>query len=135
MASFSTVSRTSQQGWFENLFGFTESISSLPRQPRTRLPTNPALNAYIQSQFDVVCENELLGYQSLISKANHRVFPIGKFTTPSLSELRELGRAAVAALPSHHAPLTVEHIIVDDLIALHAQSPGAAFQAASQFNW
>ena len=91
--------------WFEELFGFAEGEYT-----------------WTQSQFDSV-----EGY--LRSRHNDRSFKIGKFSTPTVTELREQVKSGCGAS-------TLSHVVVSDALALHAdaQNSGDMFQVASQFN-
>lgn len=93
--------------WFTSLFGFPETS---PEDVRARL---------------------VLDGETLRSTVTGESWSIGRFTTPSLAELR----AQVATLPAA-GPTTLRHEAVDDALALHARpgEEGALFQAASQFN-
>ena len=98
--------------WFEQLFGFREADW-----------------AATQARFSVRGEH-------LRSRVNDRSFRVGRFTTPSLSELR-LGVAEARAdgLLGGRAT-TVRHEAIGDVLELHArpENSGAMFQVASQFN-
>lgn len=99
--------RTSETGdWFEQLFGFVE-------------------RGYDETRRQLVIEDDMLR-----SRANDRVFPIGRFGTPSLAELRE--RTAEAP----RGELRVTHVAIGDVLELHAmpENRDALFQVASQFN-
>lgn len=73
---------------------------------------------------------------SLASRATGRAFAAGHFSAPSLAELR--ASAAALTFPGGGGGggggLSVDHLAVADALTLHAQHPGAMFQAASQFN-
>lgn len=77
-------------------------------------------------------------HSTLFSHVNHRSFPIGQFSTPSLAELREelcvLLKESDATEFFHVPSLEFRHIAVADALSLHAQHPNAIIQAASQFN-
>ena len=93
--------------WFESLFGFTETTYE---ETRARFA--------------------LEGHE-LRSIPSGRTFTAGRFTTPSLRELRAAAREHGA-----RGKLRVSHEIVGDVLELHAlpENEGALFQAASQFN-
>lgn len=118
-------------GWFDRLFGFQEIASA--SRGRNGIPINPGLR--IHQNFEV-SNLDSSPYQILTSKVNEKVFIIGKFSTPSLVELRKKGISII----SNNAPVlnlksvNIEHIVVNDLVKLHFENRGAIFQAASQFN-
>ena len=135
--------------WFERLFGFIE-LANVPFRQGFNLiyllitchiiltlltkghayrgvAVNPDLNKKIQSCFDLTQDER--GFQSITSRSNGRVFPVGKFSTPKLSELRQSGMKKL--LHSSINEVHVEHVAVDDLIELHAKRDGGIFQAAS----
>ena len=91
--------------WFETLFGFTEG------------PYH-----WTQRQF-------IFGNGTLISRPNRRRLIVGKFTTPTLSDLRRLVR------PQNRRH-RLRHEVIDDILPLHAapENAHATFQVASQFN-
>jgi hypothetical protein len=93
--------------WFEALFGFPEAT-------------------YDETRARFVLEGE-----TLRSTANGRAFAVGRFTTPSLRELRAAARANGA-----RGKLRVSHEVIGDVLELHAlpANEGALFQAASQLN-
>lgn len=92
--------------WFEDLFGFREG-------------------AYDATQRRFRLEGEIL-----TSDANGRRFGAGRFSTPSVAELRE---AAAGLRPGS---LRVSHEVVGDVLEVHGDpaQAGAMFQAASQLN-
>jgi hypothetical protein len=94
--------------WFELLFGFAES-------------------SYDETRAKFTFEGE-----RLVSTANGRAFDVGRFTTPSLRELRESARARRTA----SGRARVRHEIIGDALELHAlaENVGALFQVASQLN-
>ena len=96
--------------WFSHLFGFDEDGDD---------------GAGMRAQF------ELRG-STLRSKVNGASYGVGRFTTPSLAELR--AEAAHTPLPSGR--LSLSHIATRDVFALHSSHKyaGATFQVASQFN-
>ena len=91
--------------WFEQLFGFREGGYAATR-----------------ARFAVTGAE-------LRSLANGRRFGIGQFARPSLGELREHGRRY-----SDRGTLEVRHVVIGDVLELHAREPGATFQVASQLN-
>src|SRR5512142_541562 len=93
--------------WFESLFGFEETT-------------------YDETRACFALEGD-----ELRSIPNGRTFAAGRFTTPSLRELR-----AVARERGSRGKLRISHEIVGDVLELHAlpENEGALFQAASQFN-
>ena len=98
--------------WFTKLFGFAEfEVAACP-------------HANVHSK---LCVSGSI----LKSTVNGASFNVGRFSTPSLQELR----GSVAGAPEG-AQLQVEHIAVDDVFRLHSHpdSRSAMFQAASQFN-
>jgi hypothetical protein len=90
--------------WFSQLFGFKESD---PDSNRARLRMED---------------------ETLVSTMNGRRVAVGRFSTPSLAELR-----AATNEPSGKRN-KVTHEAVEDALALHARHPGATIQVASQFN-
>ena len=95
--------------WFQSLFGFDEfDFKKIPIQKQFRLNGN-----------------------KITSNHNNRSFDIGNFSTPTLNELRELIKKM---RPSYEEQFTFENKVVYDILGLHANSPYATFQAASQFN-
>ena len=104
----------SRQSWFESLFGFKE-----PRD-------GEALREQLQ------CGNGILR-----SKVNGARYKVGTLRTPSLSELREQGQAALKAAPKSsilkRKKLRAKHSF-GDVSLLQASYNGAAFMVASQFN-
>lgn len=118
--------------WFEQLFGFNEKAFT-----RNQLIEN----------FRVSIDEKFM--TSLYCQSNSQIFHIGRFTTPSLQELRdEFDRnmnilASPALIKSKSTDLTrfqaskvsVRHEAISDIMELHAKvtSP-STFQAASQFN-
>ncbi len=63
--------------WFDKLFGFSEKTGSYENYCHTA------------KQFEVIPDPEREGHLFLKSKANEKVYRIGKFTRPSLKEYRE----------------------------------------------
>ena len=93
--------------WFQELFGFAE-------------------RSYAETQSQFVVEETRLR-----SLANGRSFAVGRFGTPSLSELRREARQVARA-----GTLRVRHEVIGDVLELHArpENRGAVFQVASQWN-
>jgi hypothetical protein len=94
--------------WFQDLFGFQESLSA-------------------------VRENFVIDGTALSSKVNNKIYSIGTFTTPSLAALRE--SVPFQNDPDLAGTLTLSHAF-GDVAALQASpsSKFATFQVASQFN-
>ncbi len=92
--------------WFEQLFGFAETT-------------------YEETQKRFSLDGE-----RLTSHANGLELGVGKFSTPSVAELR------VAADGRRSGALRVTHEVVGDVLELHAsaENEGALFQVASQLN-
>lgn len=92
--------------WFQQLFGFPESEWTATRDAFT-------LDA------------------DVLIAPNRRRFNVGRFSTPSLGQLREQARAV-----GHPGTLRVSHEVIGDVLELHAlpENRGALFQVASQFN-
>lgn len=105
-------------GWFKQLFGFEETCYERAKLNFLYHPPTAANN-----------------YQGTItSLANQKTFSVGKFSTPSLGELRT---QILARSPTDQKiNLTRFHTLVKDIYALHQeeQMAGAIFQVASQFN-
>lgn len=97
--------------WFEQLFGFAETAPKI----RSHLETgrHPVQGNFIRS------------------KTNGRVFPVGHFGTPSVQELREIVDSSSGR---NEEPVKFAHIVIGDVLPMHAENPGAMFQVASQFN-
>ncbi|HEY2364955.1 MAG TPA: hypothetical protein VGH87_01170 [Polyangiaceae bacterium] len=93
--------------WFESLFGFPETT-------------------YEETRARFVFEGD-----ELRSIANGRSFAAGRFTTPSLRELR-----AVTSAKRGSGRVRISHEVVGDALELHAlaENVGALFQVASQLN-
>jgi hypothetical protein len=101
-----------QWKWFEELFGFNEQEAG-----------------YTNVQDKLSLQGSVLK-----SSANGAEFHVGQFSTPSLAALREEGISLLPSTKSEDAVLTLDHIAVNSALDMHASSPGALFQAASQFN-
>lgn len=111
--------------WFPKLFGFAECQQ--PGRDDCSAEIDPSRENYLKTrdQFEVISESKLK------SLPNGRIFSMGKFSTPSLRELR----AEVAArCGESRGKIQHEHIAISDVFRMHAEHPGATFQAASQFN-
>lgn len=110
-------SKDAGMSWFSRIFGFTEKVGSEAAWTSTR------------EQFEWDPDGT-----TLTSKANAQCFEAGRFSTPSLEELRarvdlnEVGSAL-------KGPLVVKKI-EGDISELHVDPTNAfaLFQAASQFN-
>lgn len=101
-----------RNNWFECLFGFKES----PQLVQKNIHLSPCNDA-------------------LISTKNKRVFPIGKFTTPTVGELKlEAAGLYRDVSHEHRGNIEIEHIAITGVLELHHAYPNAIFQAASQFN-
>lgn len=105
--------------WFRVLFGFDECGVNDGEFTRDN---------YLQTQQHFSTKVDANGNIKLMSNVNHREFHAGKFSTPSLAELRSL----VSTRTSGN--LTFSHIVIGDALLLHSLHSGATFQAASQFN-
>mgnify|MGYP001441297863 CR=1 FL=1 len=95
-----------EQGiWFEKLFGFKEGNYH-----------------WTQSQFN-------LSNGQLESLHNGRSYRVGRFSTPTVAELR-------ARVKNHADRSTLSHKVIGDALDLHAdpKNAGDMFQVASQFN-
>jgi hypothetical protein len=110
----------SKQTWFSKLFGFHEK------------DIRKGLRIHDLFEFNV---NSLL----LLSKSNNREFHIGKFSTPSLQDLKaEAIRYKInnnlSTTTIQSSGLTYDHLPIHDIKDMHLEYPYAVFQAASQFN-
>jgi hypothetical protein len=119
--------RVEKAQWFAHLFGFSEAgVGSPPGGGRVD-PRGVRANLELVE-----------GGRILRSKVNGASYGVGRFSTPSLAELRAASAAAEAACAGAPLPPTagVEHIGAADVFALHADPAyrGAMFMAASQFN-
>ncbi len=90
--------------WFEDLFGFAEG-------------------PYAETQARFALDGE-----TLVAPSGR--FGAGRFSTPSLAELREMARGL------RPGALRVSHVATGDILEVHArpENEGAMFQAASQLN-
>jgi hypothetical protein len=145
--------------WFEQLFGRQEPayISGKPVVPRSG--SEEAIAAAKEKAKVVHAQSMHEGRDMfqldtsdpenhrLMSKANSTWFSVGKFTTPSLQQLRQQvsrhgQRCDRAPLPTKQqnkldlaiAAIYISYEAVSDVLPLHAQYPRATFQAASQMN-
>ena len=93
--------------WFRLLFGFEESSYEETRR-----------QLFVRAG-------------RLHSRVNDASYAVGEFSTPTLAELRETGRAV-----ARRGRLNATHEAIGDILELHAQpeNAGALFQVASQFN-
>lgn len=119
--------------WFKNLYGFEEfayqSRGDIINFKKTQL------------NFTITPEDEndldLTGNLVLNSVTNSKSFPIGKFSTPSLKELRVKGKELIKdniSSTTTTSSLTIEHRPINDILKMHSLYPNSCFQAASQFN-
>jgi len=92
--------------WFERLFGFKESLSSVKK--------------YFRLSHD---------HSLLLSTVNNRVFPIGTFSTPSLKALRNQALELRKEFADVRGNLKIEHVAIQGALELHHQYPGATFQS------
>lgn len=99
--------------WFNKLFGFNEGPHQFNKT---------------KEQFN----KDLLGNQVLVSQVNNQAYYVGKFTTPTLNELRNAGIAEIKKRGS--GKTTYSHQDIGDVLLIHYNNTGATFQAASQFN-
>ena len=108
-----------KQSWFERLFGFPEFGSS---------GQDPAA---VRQNIQCVEGNPTV----LKSKVNDSEFVCGRFTTPSLAELRAEGQAAADGPGGGllYGGLRTSHAF-GDVGSLQAQHIHATFMVASQFN-
>jgi hypothetical protein len=105
-------------GWFSSLFDFIETDYKTA-----------------QSGLEVV-QNET-GQNILVSRVSGKRFLVGKFSTPTLSDLRKAATESegVSKLKQADSVLTL-NFVYGDVSVLHADETFryATFQAASQFN-
>ena len=87
------------------------------------------LTGFDEQAVDDVAAQFAIDDEEIVSHANGRRMSVGRFETPSLSELRDRVPAATGA------PTTVREV-VEDVQSLHCDPAhaGAVFQVASQFN-
>ena len=118
--------------WFHKLFGVTE------KGLMSRQAEKSSLNEFvIRDQFVVTPQASHPDFLEVRSLANDRVFPIGKFSTPTLGQLREQGKIILATNNNNSEKLgkiNIFHESVTDLVKFHNDNAGNIFQAASQFN-
>jgi len=116
--------------WFSTLFGFDE--------PRNDSDDGAAFRA-CQARF--VCDEAARTLTAVGGSGES--FACGAFRTPTLAQLRDEGRSALAAAAAAAAApagagaasgVSLSHAATADVLAEHARHPGAVFQAASQFN-
>lgn len=112
--------------WFETLFGFEEYALKV----RADMPN------YLNTQacFSVSQEATSGGTTVLTSKVNKRAFDVGRFSTPSLRELRSQCDSRYARLADRDMNIVVEHRVINCASRVHFENPGSTVQAASQFN-
>ena len=91
--------------WFKDVFGFEEGSYG-----------------HTQAQFD-------LEGDQLRSRANQRSYSVGRFSTPSIAQLRE-------AVAFDKGPSVLEHVVIDDVLEIQGspKHAGDTFMVASQFN-
>ena len=108
--------------WFEALFGFEEYALKV----RADLPN------YLKTQacFDLKHSS---GNVVLKSKVNGRAFDVGRFSTPSLRELRSQCDSRFSGAADRDM-VVVEHRVINCASRVHFENPGSTVQAASQFN-
>ena len=120
--------------WFPTLYGFQECQLATEKHGELQ----PTRENFLKTQknFKILNETQL---QSL---SNGRVFTMGVFSTPTLSDLRECAAAMLTATDTDtdtidsktQITITHEHQVITDILKMHNENPGATFQAASQFN-
>ena len=116
-----TANVNARSRWFQEIFGFEESCGNM--------------DAYLATKSKFTLEND--GDEIILrsTERDGKEFPVGKFFTPTLDELRQRGAVAIAARPTGAVGgISVEHLAVGDALELHAANPGGVFLAASQFN-
>lgn len=86
--------------WFEQLFGFTEA----------QVLRGYTRNAYLEIQKKFAAKNG-----TLTSHTNGRKFKIGKFSTPTIAQLRKIAGSA------KKGKMRVSHEIIGDALELHAK--------------
>eukprot|EP01051_Picozoa_sp_SAG22_P003041 SAG22_NODE_143_length_17909_cov_34.254969_7_plen_320_part_00 len=112
---------SASSSWFGSLFGFEETATGSAEGYRET-----------QAQFEVAADPDgAAGAVLLRSKVNGRSFKAGRFSCPSLDELRAAGAATAKA-----GKLQLRHIACGDVLEMHAlpEYRGCLFQVASQFN-
>ena len=96
--------------WYPSLFGILEDT----------------VYSNVQSNFQI---NHEAG--TMVSVANGKVFQIGKFSTPTLLELRTKGKNALSYLSKISVELheikPFDHIVQGDVLPHHAKYPGVLF--------
>lgn len=101
--------------WFYHLFGFSEGN-------------------YLQTQKNFQLSIDSKKIILLTSNVNSKSYQVGKFSTPSLQQLRHQVNKLCSINKSNRGSLDYENIVIGDIFNQHNLSPGALFQAASQFN-
>ena len=101
--------------WFQSLFGFSESN-------------------YRTTQRQLQVSKDSNGLMFLTSIPNQQTYQIGKFSTPSILELRNQVKKLTKSKHIPQGKITYQNKIVGDIFNQHCRSPGGLFQAASQFN-
>lgn len=101
--------------WFHSLFGFSE-------------------NNYQQTQTNFEISKDCQGSLLLTSKVNHKSYQVGQFSTPNLEYLIETVNQLSKNKDILQGDIVYERKIIGDIFNHHVRSPGALFQAASQFN-
>eukprot|EP01038_Epipyxis_sp_PR26KG_P014096 gene14096-18915_t len=146
----------SSANWFEVLFGVTErnilevrkNFIHLPRFPY-ELGLHPNNLEPVQTnqqdilEFAKLQKSSVTGIseddQYIYSCSNNKFFKIGKFSTPTLHQLRKdvsllMDNMNENKSTGSKSSTSFRHIIAGDVFPMHAKFPNALFQAASQFN-
>lgn len=101
--------KENHETWFKKLFGFEE-----------------------KDKYTVLDNIKITKDQNiLISKANNRIFPIGRFGIYNCKSLRNsyiTRKTMIEGTPN------IEHYVIHDILELHHQYPNSVFQVASQLN-
>ena len=135
-----TGTQVERDDWFSHLFGFAEQGDEAD-------PYAPVDMAAVRARFELCGGggSGASGGATLRSKVNGASYGVGRFSTPSLAELRARaaalgvlaphGSAATTAATTRTAT-TLEHFATSDIFAQHSDPAfrGATFLAASQFN-
>jgi hypothetical protein len=117
--------------WFENLYGFEEYAYQSRNDIINFKKTQENFTLSAEDENDL----ELNGNLILNSITNSKSFPIGKFSSPSLKELRLKGKELIKDNNiDFNNSLIIEHRPINDILKMHSQFPNSVFQAASQFN-
>jgi hypothetical protein len=110
----------SSYDWFSHLFGFEEHTGSAAAFEATKAAF----------AFDTAT--------GALKSPSGATFAAGHFSTPTLAELRAAGRAIIVAAAASGGGggggTTFSHVATPDVLAMHAQHPGATFLAASGLN-